>query len=171
MDRHKLAKRYRSLWTGEAASILLFVTLFLYYALADGQWRNWIVRTYSLTVVIFILLQGVAWWMWKLRILKAGQRMMPTVILKRFALFRQANWFLICLFPLVFILKWLVTNSLWSTKDVWLGSLFLVGALLEQINYYYYQLMYDNRYDWAYLRQHRRLRRGSIGKALAQMRE
>jgi hypothetical protein len=31
-----------------------------------------------------------------------------------------------------------------------------------------YHLMYDSRYDWNYLRTHRRLRQGSIGKALAQ---
>jgi hypothetical protein len=30
-------------------------------------------------------------------------------------------------------------------------------------------LMYDNPYDWAYLRTHRRLRQGSIAKALAQL--
>lgn len=42
---------------------------------------------------------------------------------------------------------------------------FLGGAVLEQINYYV-QFMYDNPYDWAYLRRHRRLRRGSIAKAL-----
>lgn len=169
MDHYKLAKRYRSLWTGEAASILLFVILFLYYAQTDGQWSNWIVRTYSLVVVILILIQGSVWWIWKLRILQASQHTMPMAILRRFAWLKKANWFLICLFPLVFILKWLVTNSLWSTNDVWWGTLFMVGALLEQINYYYYQLMYDNRYDWAYLRQQRRLRPGSIGKALAQM--
>lgn len=56
MERKALARRYRYLWTGEAASILLFIALFLYCALADTQWSNWIVRTYSLAVVIIILL-------------------------------------------------------------------------------------------------------------------
>lgn len=169
MEREALARRYRYLWTGEAVSIFLFIVLFLYYALADMQWSNWIIRTYSLTVVIIILLQGIIWWMWKLRILQTRQRTIPVHILKRFARFKRVNWLLISLFPFVLGLKWWFTNSLWSNNDAWLGLLFMGGALLEQINYYYYQLMYDSRYDWTYLRTHRRLRQGSIGKGLAQM--
>ncbi len=45
------------------------------------------------------------------------------------------------------------------------------GAVLEQINYYYYQLMYDNPYDWNYLRRERRLRRGSVAKVLERQRD
>jgi hypothetical protein len=42
-----------------------------------------------------------------------------------------------------------------------------VSQLLEQINYYHYQLMYfDSRYDWRYLMQNKRLRTGSIAKML-----
>lgn len=58
---------------------------------------------------------------------------------------------------------------LWESSDVWVRLAFTAGALLEQINYHYHQLMYDSRYDWRYLRAHRRPRRGSIGKALAEM--
>ena len=168
MEREALERRYRSLWTGEAAAILVFVALFLYRALSDGQWANWVARTYSLAVVIMILLQGIIWWRWKIRILQAGQRTMPARILVWFRRFRWINWLLIGLFPLVLWLTWRFTGLLWSSRDTWLGLFFIGGALLEQINYYYTQLMYDNPYDWNYLRTHRRLHQGSIGKALAQ---
>ncbi len=86
-----------------------------------------------------------------------------------FHCYPKANWLLIGLFPTVLWLKWWLTNSLWSSNDTWLGLLFIGGALLEQINYYYYQLMYDNRYDLTYLRRYRQLHQGNIGKALAQL--
>jgi hypothetical protein len=54
-----------------------------------------------------------------------------------------------------------------TLPDLVVGSLAIVGALLEQINDYYVQLMYDFAQDRAYVRRHRRLRRGSIGRALA----
>lgn len=85
MERETLARRYRYLWTGEAAAILIFAMLFLNRALADGDWTNWIVRAYSLAVVIVILLQGIVWWRWKLRILQARQRTMPRHVLNSIA--------------------------------------------------------------------------------------
>lgn len=169
MPREWLEQRYRYLWTGEAAAILVFVLLFLYTALADGEGRNWIARAYSLSVVVTILLQGIVWWRWKLRMLQTGQRTMPKHVLSRFRRFKWVNWLLIVLFPLVIWLKWWLTGAPWRAADTWWGLLFLGGAILEQINYYYAQLMYDNRYDWRYLRSHRQLRPGSIGKALAQV--
>jgi len=172
MERDALTRRYRYLWRGEVRAILVFGGLFLYYALPDGNWSNWSARTYSLAVVIIILLQGVVWWRWKLGTLQAGQRTMPVHILIWFRRFKWVNWLLIGLFPIVLWLKWWLTGSLWSSNDTWYGLLFIGGALLEQINYYYYyQLMYDTKYDWTYLRTHRRLRQGSIGKALAQLSE
>lgn len=169
IERSKLAKRYRSLWIGETVASCLFIVLFLRGVLADGDWRNWIVRGYALFLVLIILAQGVYWWRWKLRTLRAEQRTMPINILQRFALFKRLNWLLIGLFPLVLLVKWWLTSSFWLSADVWFGILFVGGAILEQINYYYYQLMYDNPYDWNYLRQHRMLRVGSIAKALAQL--
>jgi hypothetical protein len=65
------------------------------------------------------------------------------------------------------VVHWLVMGK----QRYRVGLLFTGGALLEQINYYYTQLMYDNPYDWNYLRTHRRLRQGIIGKALAQEQE
>ncbi|HEU4326928.1 MAG TPA: hypothetical protein VFS21_27560 [Roseiflexaceae bacterium] len=168
MEPAALAKRYRSLWMGETVASLLFVGLFLRVALTSGSWSDWIVRTYSLGVVILILAQGVVWWRWKLRQLRAQQRTMPAEVLDWFERCKRLNWLLIGAFPVVVAFKWWLTGTLWPSDDTLFGLLFLGGAVLEQINYYYYQLMYDSRYDLMELRTHRRLRRGSIGKALVE---
>jgi hypothetical protein len=165
-DSSFLARRYRYLWTGELFSAVMFPSLLLWFAARDGAWTNWVGRGYAVVVVSCILLQGVAWWRWKLRLLREGRRTMPLSVLAVYRRLRALNWLLIALFPVVLLLRWMLTGRA-PTADTWLGLLFLGGAALEQINYYYVQLMYDNPYDWAYLRRHRRLRRGSIAKALA----
>jgi hypothetical protein len=166
MTVEKLRKRYRTLWQGEAAAIVAALALFIYYARGDA-WINWFIRTYALAVVIVILLQGVAWWLWKLRVLDSGERTMPAHVLRQYRAFRNLNWLLIALLPLVLWAKRLITGALAFDADFWVGLLIWIGAILEQINYYYVQLMYDNPYDWAYLRRHRRLRPGTVAKAMA----
>ena len=168
MKCEALARRYRYLWTGEAAAVLTFLGLFLYHFPAGRHWSYWLVRAYGLAILIWILLQGISWWRLKLHVLRAGQRGVPVVTLIWFRRFKWTNWLLIGLFPLVLWLKQWVAGTPGSSTDTWVGLLLTGGALLEQINYYYYQLIYDSRYDWAYLRTHRRLRRGNIGAALAQ---
>jgi hypothetical protein len=165
-DPSFLARRYRYLWTGELVSAVLFPVLLLWFAARDGAWSDWLGRGYAVAVVSCILLQGVAWWRWKLRLLREGRRTMPLPVLAVYRWLRSLNWLLIALFPVVLLLKWALTGRAPPAADLWLGLLFLGGAALEQINYYYVQLMYDNPYDWAELRRHRRLRRGSIAKAL-----
>lgn len=160
-------RRYRSLWTGEAISSALFTFLFFYFALRHGQWQTWVLRGYSLAVVLSILLQGVSWWRWKQYILAQGTRTMPAHIVDRFRRLRTLNWLLIAGYPLAVLVKVWISGETAFSRDFWFGLLILGGAVLEQINYYYVQLMYDNPYDWNYLRSQRRLRRGTIAKVLA----
>lgn len=164
MDRIALQKRYQYLWTGEAVSATLFVAILLWSIWHDGVWQHWIVRTYSLGVVILILIQGVTWWRWKLRTLANNQRHIPPSVLVAFRRWRRINWWLIGAFPLVVVAAHRLTGQPLFSTDFGVGLLIWVGAILEQINYYSTQLMYDNAYDWAYLRTHRHLRRGTIAK-------
>lgn len=168
MDTETLAKRYRYLWTGEAVSATLFIILLVASAVREGAWINWIARAYSVGVVVWILMQAVVFWRWKLRLLRQRQRTLPAQVVRRLRRFKHLNWILIGAFPLVVFAEWLLSGGRVSQADVGLGTLFLVGAILEQINYYYHQLMYDSRYDWRYLMLHRRLRIGSIAKVLTQ---
>lgn len=166
MDKETLQKRYRYLWTGETFSAILFAGLFFWVAYQDGVWQKWIIRTYSLGVVILILIQGTVWWRWKLRLLRNNQRHMPEYVLNSFLFWKHTNWWLIGSFPLVVIIAAQLTDQPIISVDTVFGLLILIGAILEQINYYYVQLMYDSAYDLAHLRTCRRLRRGTIAKAL-----
>jgi len=167
MDTEALAKRYRYLWTGEAVSATLFTILLVTSAVWEGSWVNWMARAYSVSVVVWILMQAVVFWRWKLRLLAQQKRTLPAPVVLRFRWFKHLNWVLIGAFPLTVLVEWLVTGGRLSQADVGLGLLILLGAILEQINYYHYQLMYfDSRYDWRYLMQHKRLRIGSIAKML-----
>ena len=154
------------MWTGEAVSSALFAAFLLWFAYQDGVWQRWIARTYSVGVVILILLQGIVWWRAKLRLLDHNQRQMSASTLQAFRWWRRTNWLFIGGFPLVALIATQLTQQPLASADTGFGLLFLGGAVLEQINYYYVQLMYDSAYDWAYLRTHQRLRRGTIARAL-----
>ena len=167
MEPDALARRYRRLWTGEAVAIVVFLVLYLKSAPLGGSWPEWIARTYGLGVLIGILVQSIFWWRHKLLLLRANRRDMPPRIAARFRRLKWMNWSLIGAFPLVLMVKASAIGSIWSRGDTWWGIVCITGALLEQINYFHYQLMYDNPYDWEQLRTYRRLRRGTIGKALA----
>jgi hypothetical protein len=166
MKKEALRKRYGYLWKMELLSAAMFPALLVWVAARHGAWENFVVRAYSVAVVAAILLQGTAWWRWKLAVLNGRVEAIPPRVLSRYRMWKRANWLLIGLLPVV------VALAVWSrpqgarAADIWLGLLFLAGAVLEQINYYYYQLMYDTKHDWNYLRQHRRLRRGNIAAAL-----
>lgn len=168
MDSETLAKRYRYLWTGEAVSATIFIILLVTIAVREGSWVNWIARAYSVSVVVWILVQGVVFWRWKLRLLAQAQRTLPAEVVLRFRWFKHLNWILIGAFPLVVLVEWFAAGRRLSQADVGLGMLIILGAILDQINYYYYQLMYDSRYDWRYLMLYKRLRVGSIAKMLTQ---
>lgn len=166
MNQDALRKRYTYLWTGEALAAVAFSALLVWSIYLHGIWQQWIARTYSVLVIINILLQGVVWWRIKLHLLNTDDRHVSSPIRDAFAFCRRINWLLIGLFPVIVILASRLTHQSLVSLDTALGLLFLGGAVLEQINYYYVQLMYDSAYDWAYLRTHHRLRRGSIAKVL-----
>ena len=166
MNKEALRRRYTYLWTGEAVAASVGAALLLWFAAQDGMWQHWIARTYSAGVVILILGQGVVWWRWKLYILQRNQRHLPAPLLTLFEFWRRVNWLLISAFPLVVIIVPPLVGQPLGATDTWLGLLMLGGAVLEQVNYYYVQLMYDSTYDWTYLYTHRHLRRGTIARAL-----
>lgn len=167
MNRKQLAKRYRYLWVGETVNVVLFPAVFFAFALGSGPWTRWLLRGYALTIIVLILIQAVFWWRWKLRVLRAGKRKIPRRVLGVYRRLRSLNWILITAgFMMALAAKWLLVGRLPLDSDLGIGLLLIGFAALEQVNYYYYQLMYDNRWDLQQLRDRGRLRRGSIGKML-----
>lgn len=166
MNKEALRRRYISLWTGEATAALFFTILLLWSMHHDGIWQCWIARTYSLSVVNIILIQAVIWWRWKVHLLNRDERSMPAQVLRQYQRWRAINWWLIGGFPFVVIFATSITGQSIDSLDTWLGLFILAGALLEHINYYYVQLMYNSAYDWKFLCTHRRPRLGTVAKAL-----
>jgi hypothetical protein len=166
MSKRALQRRYTYLWTGEIVSALLFAGLLCYFAYRDGVWQHWIARSYSLGVLILILIQGSFWWRLKLRLLRRKQRSISPHTLNSYRRWRRINWLLISSFPLIVVIAAQITLQPLISADTRFGLLFFTGAILEQINYYYYQLMYDSPQDWAFLRKHRRLKQGAIARAM-----
>ena len=80
---------------------------------------------------------------------------------------KRLNWILILLMlPVLFIQlniqNWrILTNNMFA----W-GILANVFAVLEHINYYYSQLMIDNKYDIEYIVKNKKLKKASLAKDL-----
>jgi hypothetical protein len=164
--REQLAKRYRSLMLGEATSMAVFTLLFIWRLADDGwQWRDWLLRGYGLLAILLILAQGTYLWFYKRRTLQQGQSDVDEDMAKRLRTFRTFNWVMLAFYlPFIGIVYWL--NGELHFPDIFYGTFLTIFALLEQINYYYYQLMYDNRADLAYLFHHKRLKKGFVAREL-----
>lgn len=144
----------------EAASAFVLPVLF---------WNNWYQRTghfawelriASLAVVSYILLQGALYWHLKIRSVDA-RLPLPAWF---YPLFKGFKWSNVLVMGGV-----LAAGSLGSASCVdlaWAGGL-LAFALLEHINYYHYQLMYDTRAIFASLCKNGRLRKAALGLDLA----
>jgi hypothetical protein len=163
--RQAVIHRLRYLWTFE-----LFDSFFLPAVVALSL--RWTGRPLGpifwggALLCSWLLWQGAAYWYLKLRAVRAREPF-PTKLLPVYAALRRVSWALLALAPLA----WLATALLGAPPRLGLdgvvGFLLYLLAVLEQINYYHWQLMYDNRADLAYLRGHRRLKRGAIARELA----
>lgn len=147
----------------EAASAFVLPLLF---------WNNWYqrsghfaweLRIASLAVVSYILLQGALYWHLKIRSIDA-RLPLPAWFWPLFKGFKWSN-----VVAMGAVLAALIAGCLGSAARVdlaWAWGL-LAFALLEHINYYHYQLMYDTRAIFASLRQNGSLRRAALGVDLA----
>lgn len=163
--KQALVRRYRYLWTGELVAAAAFLLLFLIYVPLEQPWPSWILRVYGLAILLFLLGQGAFWWRGLLLDIQAHRRNPTLATLRVFERLRRINWVAIAGFPLLAV--WRATASEpTSTADLGWGIALATAALIEQINYYHYQLSYGYGQDLWYLRRHRRLRRGNIARHL-----
>lgn len=74
----------------------------------------------------------------------------------------------------LYLIAWIYGNSEGSRfsfqPSIWANLLFLF-AILEHINYFYYQLSHDNKQDIEYLLRHKKLRTSSLATDLARTKE
>ena len=160
----RLIKRLRYLWMAELLFSFLLPAAWLLAARSRGQ-RLGPFAFGSLALVTWLLWQGAAYWWLKLQAARSESRI-PERCLRWFVALRVVNWALIGLAPVLLILQARTTNVFRSTLDAVIGLGFYVLAVLEQVNYYHWQLMYDYPPDWRYLLENKRLKRSSLHRAL-----
>jgi hypothetical protein len=156
----------RYLWTWELLDSVFLPVVAIVVARMTGQPLGFFAIC-SAALVTWILWQGTAYWWLKLQAVKTGSRIAGKH-LRWFAVLKKTNWALIGILPVLLMIKVLVGAAFSSSLDAVTGIGFFGLAVLEQINYYHYQLMYDYPPDWRRLVDEKRLRRSSLNRALTE---
>jgi hypothetical protein len=162
--KEKLIKRLRYLWTWELFDSFFLPAVVIITACVTQQPIG-LVTFYSAGLVAWQLWQGAAYWRLKLRAVKTGSPI-AAKHLRRFAALKRVNWALIGALPVLLVGKGLTGAVFRSSLDRVVGLGFYALAVLEQVNYYHYQLMYDYPSDWQYLIAHKALKHSSLSRTL-----
>lgn len=149
-------ERLRYLRSREALAAVLLPAVIVWAWWNKGGDIAWGLRCAALVLFAAILLQGTLYWH-----LKLGQvvhdRSLPAWFGALFSAFKWSN--LAAIGGGVVLLD---RQAVSAADFKWTAAL-LAGAVLEQVNYYHYQLMYDTRETFSYLRRNRRLRKAALG--------
>lgn len=162
-----LKKRLTYLRDREALAAFLLPAVIVYKWHASGGEVSWGIRIGALFLLSYILLQGTWYWHLKLRALGSAKQL-PRYFHRLFYAFWWSN--LAGMGGLLAALLGPSALTLSSSDVRWCAGL-LAGALLEQINYYHYQLMYDTRAAFDFLRRNRRLRKAALGLDMVRLRQ
>jgi len=155
-----LTNRLRYLRSREALAAIVLPAVIIWKWRGNGGEIAWGIRIAALSLLVFILVQGTLYWHLKLRAI-TGEATLPVWFYRLFLGFKWSNFIAI-----VCILAVLGHRPLAEADMQWSIGL-LLGAVLEQINYYHYQLMYDTRAAFDHLRRHGRLRKAALGIDIA----
>ncbi len=124
----------------------------------------------SLFLFELLLIQGAWYWYSKSRRLKKeGTSVTPVPVVRRLRYCRVINLALIVLTAYACGIDWMRFRS--ELPGTQLALLLYVFAILEYINYFHIQLMYDNRSDVQYLIRNRRLKRSALNKDMQRLRQ
>ena len=159
-----LVKRLRYLWTWELFDGFFLPTVAVFTARIVRKPLGG-VSIYAMALVAWLLWQGAAYWWLKLRAIRTHSDIAPRYM-GWFSVLKKANWVLIGLLPLFVLARLLGGAAFSSGLDVIVSLGLYTLAVLEQINYYHYQLMYDNAADWHYLITHKRLKPSKLSQDL-----
>jgi len=160
-----LIRRLRYLWTFELFDSLFLPALAVWLARFLDQPLG-VTSIYAMALTACILLQGALYWWMRLDGVKRQRRLVRSRF-AAFAVLRGINWSLLGIGGVLLLLALLRIVPWASSMDGVVAFCFWVLALLEQINYYCWQLMYDCPSDGDYLRRQKRLRRASLAAILA----
>ena len=159
-----LIKRLRYLWTWELFDSFFLPAIAVFTARIVRRPLG-VVSICAMALVAWLLWQGAAYWWLKLQAIRTHSDIAPRY-LGWFSAFKKVNWILIGLLPLFVLARLLGGAAFSSGPDVIVSLGFYVLAVLEQINYYHYQLIYDTAADWRYLKTHKKLKPSKLSQDL-----
>ncbi|MFY0757289.1 general stress protein [Metabacillus dongyingensis] len=165
--KKKLEKRLTYLYSGELASIILFV--FVSYLLNRAYPSLQLYSLYSFWVSFllleFLLLQGTIYWYTKLKGLRSeNTSITPIRTVRQLQRLKNLNMVLIIVSIIVLafdFIKWYPSLPLGGFL---IAGFVYIFAVLEYINYFYVQLSYDNISDIKYLLKTKKLKEACISK-------
>lgn len=155
--RQKLINRFRYLWTWELLNAFIVIPAFI-LSIRPHISVGFATITGSLTFSA-LLIVGAAFAFIKYRDLKNRTNKIDNYKHS----FRILRWLIPLLLFCVCVIVWLRSGDL-RNGDIIFGIIFILLAILEYINYFHIQLMYDNATDIAYLFKHRKLKYGVIAR-------
>ena len=157
MKKEKLLARLRQLYLLEFINISLLPCCAWIYALTRGH----AIGLNSMVAMVLngiVLLEGSYFWFSLRRHLKLGNQNSFVNI------FKKAKLLNFILLPLAFI--FIMINPFLGAFDKITTTLFFLLAVLEHVNYFEVQLMYDNKNDLKYIRQYGRLKVSKLNRAM-----
>lgn len=160
-----LSTRLKYLRSRELLAAVLLPAVIVWRWLDRGGDIAWGVRIGALALLAYILVQGTLYWHLKLQTLGSQQRL-PSWFRPLFRAFAYSN---LLAMAAILTALWMGRSAASNADIGWTLGL-LAGALLEHINYYHYQLMYDTRASFGHLLRNRRLRKAALAIDIARMR-
>jgi hypothetical protein len=154
---HTLSIRLKYLHSREALATVVLPAVIVWSWWHKESEVEWLMRGAALALLTWILVQGTLYWYLKLRSLE-GRQPLPSWFHSVFRTFKWTN--LVAIGAMLAVLG--IERHTIARVDLGWSAILLAGALLEQINYYHYQLMYDTRASIGHLLRNRRLRKAAL---------
>ncbi len=156
---HKLSNRFNYLRAMEALAAIVLPIIFAMDWRRSAIGVHWPLGIAALVSVSYLLLQGSLYWQLKHRALSQSAPL-PAYFGTLFKVLKVSNHVLFGVVGLAFAIQ--IQTAGWSAQLAWPLGIFLF-AVLEHINYYHYQLMYDTSGSVRYVLRNRRLRKAALG--------
>ena len=161
MLKQNLIKRLRSLRNLELFNIV-WLPACLYVILSPVDHVNWPAYALAMACVCIMLAQGALYWHVKLHTVLKYRASLPAWAYRIFPVCKRADMAVLSLYPILYAAGRFSTHIEFEVS-FWSNAVY-VFAVLEYVNYYYYQLSHDNKNDIRYLMINKKIRRAPLWK-------
>lgn len=170
--KKKIEKRLVYLYSGELISTILFILVsFLWNHSNPGLHLYSLYSFWAAFLVLeCLLLQGTFYWYTKLKRLRAEQTSVtPERTVRQLKRMQKINVFLLAAGVPAFAADFIKWSPSWPVEGLLIAGGIYVFAILEFINYFHFQLSYDNKSDISYLLKTKKLKQAPLRKDFARI--